>query len=349
MRRKTRAVHTMQKHRKTFPHAQIAANKDCPTASAQVVDNTRAKHLQHRLKIGIDLMGNENAPQTILDALKSLLLPPHVEVVVLGLPELEAEASPLTFVPAPQVIELEDHPLLSLRRKRNSSINIGLRMVKEGKLDAFISAGNTGALVSSAKMVLSMLPKVLRPCLIALMPTKKNPVAVLDVGANVQVKSQQLVQFACIGTAYQKACGVPHPKVGLLNIGSEPLKGTSELRIAYQKLQSLPIHFVGNVEGTSVFNGDVDVLVTDGFTGNVLLKTAEGIASLIFDRIQLPPSELKRFQTLHYSEGALLAGVKGIVIKCHSYASPKCFQNAVLGAIRLVQEGFVQKLINDLP
>jgi glycerol-3-phosphate acyltransferase PlsX len=182
------------------------------------------------------------------------------------------------------------------------------------------------------------------------MPTKKNPVAVLDVGANVQVKAAHLVQFASIGIAYQKTRGIQNPKVGLLNIGSEPIKGTSEIRLAYQALERKCPHFVGNIEGTQVFNGDVDILITDGFTGNVLLKTAEGIVSLILDRIQAPESELQRFQSLHYAEypGALLAGVKGIVIKCHSYSSPKGFKNALLGASLLAKEKFLQKLTNEL-
>jgi glycerol-3-phosphate acyltransferase PlsX len=246
---------------------------------------------------------------------------------------------------------MDEHPLHSLRRKKNASIPVGMRLLKEGKIDAFVSSGNTGALVSSAKMILSMLPGIHRPALLALMPTKKNPVAVLDVGANIQVKAQHLVQFAHVGAAYQKARGIDHPTVGILNIGSEALKGTSELRLAYQKLLNLknaPFRFAGNIEGKSVFDGDVDVLVTDGFTGNIFLKTAEGIASLILDRLHahIPASELKKLNIsdlqrhLHYAEypGALLAGVRGIVIKCHGYTTPQGFANGVLGAINQRQK-----------
>jgi glycerol-3-phosphate acyltransferase PlsX len=192
------------------------------------------------------------------------------------------------------------------------------------------------------------------------MPTKKKPVAVLDVGANVQVKASHLVQFALIGTAYQKTRGIAKPVVGLLNIGSEPVKGTSELRLAYHELKTLanpPFRFAGNIEGKSVFDGEVDVLITDGFTGNIFLKTAEGIASLILDRIQAH-EELRKFQPqlndlqrhLHYAEypGALLAGVKGIVIKCHGYSTPRGFANGVLGAIELSQEKFKDKLTDEL-
>ncbi|MBX7066885.1 MAG: phosphate acyltransferase PlsX [Parachlamydiales bacterium] len=307
--------------------------------------------MQQPLKIGVDLMGNDNAPQVLLNALKGISIPSQVTLFAIGSPEFAKEAHPFEFIPVHEVIEMDEHPLLALRRKKNASIPTGMRLLKEGKIDAFVSAGNTGALVSSAKMILGALPGILRPCLLTLMPTKKNPVAVLDVGANVEAKATHLVQFASIGAAFQKTRGILNPRIGLLNIGSEPLKGTSELRIAYNELQKREkIHFAGNIEGKTVFDGDVDVLVTDGFTGNVFLKTAEGIASLILDKIQVDSSQVKKFQSLHYAEypGAILAGIRGIVIKCHGYSTPKGFTNAVIGAIELAKEAFVKKLINEL-
>lgn len=353
MRRKIRADPTTQKNRKIYRVAPIAASSGSLTGFAPLVANIRAQPLQPPLNIGVDLMGNDNIPQVLIEALKTLPLPPSVQLVAIGTPELERSAAPFGFISAPEVIGMEEHPLLALRKKRNASLCVGLRLLKEGKLDAFVSAGNTGALVSSAKMILTTLKGILRPCLLTLMPTKKNPVAVLDVGANVQAKASHLVQFAWIGSAYQKTRGIEKPSVGLLNIGSEALKGTSELRLAYHKLQNLqgaPFRFAGNIEGTSVFDGNVDVLVTDGFTGNVFLKTAEGIASLMLDKITPSPSDFKTFQSLHYAEypGALLAGVKGIVIKCHGYSTPKGFTNAVLGAVELAQERFIQLLQNKL-
>ncbi len=355
MRRKTREDRIMQKNRRTYLRAPIVEKTVFPTGFAPLVVTTREQALRQRHKIGVDLMGNDNAPQVIIDALKELSLPESIEITAIGSSDFEAAAKPFRYVASPEFIGMEEHPLLALRKKRNASIPIGLRLLKEGKLDAFVSAGNTGALVAGAKMILATCKGILRPCLLTLMPTKKNPVAVLDVGANVQVKATHLVQFALIGAAYQKARGIKKPVLGLLNIGSEPLKGTSELRLAYHELQTRPhpsFRFAGNIEGKSVFEGDVDVLVTDGFTGNIFLKTAEGIASLILDRIQphIPLAEIKKFQSLHYAEypGALLAGIKGIVIKCHGYSTPKGFANAVLGASELVKEKFVQKLANDL-
>ncbi|HSX25632.1 MAG TPA: phosphate acyltransferase PlsX [Chlamydiales bacterium] len=314
--------------------------------------------MKRNLLIGVDLMGSDNAPIDLLNALNSLPLPPGVELLFIGTPEFETKAH--RYQIAPEIIGMEEHPLHALRRKRNSSLAVGLRLLKEKKIDAFVSAGNTGALVSCAKMTLSTLPGILRPALLALMPTKKNPLAVLDVGANIQAKAKHLIQYALIGAAYQKTRGIKNPTIGILNIGSEAIKGTSELQIAYQALQSLPLHFAGNIEGKSVFDGNVDVLITDGFTGNIFLKTAEGIASLILDRLHahIPPTELKKLQPqltdlqhhLHYGEypGALLAGVNGIVIKCHGYSTPRAFANGVLGAIALSSHNFLSTLQSHL-
>jgi glycerol-3-phosphate acyltransferase PlsX len=240
-----------------------------------------------------------------------------------------------------------ESPLLALRRKKNSSLSLGLHLLKNGQVNAFVSAGNTGALVAFSKRILKTFPGLSRPALLALMPTKKKPLAVLDVGANLQAKATQLVQFAHLGSAYQKARGIINPKVGILNIGSEASKGTSEIQLAYKTLSKLP-SFAGNIEGKSVFDGDVDVLVTDGFTGNIFLKTAEGIASLVLDRIHTHrPSDLDDLRRhLHYAEhpGALLTGVRGAVVKCHGYSTPEAFSNGIRGAIELASSHFIQTL-----
>lgn len=314
------------------------------------------------LKIGVDLMGNENSPEALLEALQNMTLPSGVELVAFGLPEFEKIAG-IPYVSTKQFISSEDHPLTSLRQKKEASMSVGLRHLKAKTIDAFVSAGNTGALVSGAKMILGNMPGVLRPALLARVPTKKHPVAVLDVGAVVQAKATHLIQFALLGTAFAKIQGIKNPTVGLLNIGSEPLKGTSELREAYQYLKNMPnppFRFAGNLEGKSVFDGDVDVLITDGFTGNVFLKTAEGIASLILDRFGniLPETEYKKIhaeiddlqKNLHYAQypGAILIGVQQIVIKCHGYSTPQGFTNAVAGAIELSLRDFSQQLRNQM-
>ncbi len=305
-------------------------------------------------------MGSDNAPAALAAAGASLLpsLPSNVQLLAIGTPDFAkcAETLGLSFHPSKETIAMDENPLLALRRKKQASVCVGLRLLKEGRLDAFVSAGNTGALVSASKFILGTLPSILRPALLALMPTKKEPVAVLDVGANLQAKAAHLVQFSRLGAAYQQARGIAHPRIGILNIGSEASKGTSELRLAYKALSGEP-GFAGNIEGKSVFDGEVDVLVTDGFTGNVFLKTAEGIASLVLDRLQAHPSlqdtrarlsDLQRH--LHYAEhpGALLCGVAGAVVKCHGYSTPQAFANGIRGAVEFAVSGFPALLSEKL-
>lgn len=312
-----------------------------------------------QIRVGLDLMGGDNAPGALLQMLKNLEFPESTKLVLIGTSEYKTSA--FDYVVAPTFIEMDESPLSALRRKKDASLCIGLRLLKEGIIDAFVSSGNTGALVSAAKMILGTFPGILRPALLAQLPTKKGPLAVLDVGANVQVKATHLVQFALLGAAFCRASGTAHPTVGLLNIGSEAMKGTSELRLAYQAIaKQSAIQFAGNIEGKSVFEGDVDVLITDGFTGNVFLKTAEGIASLILDRFGslLPPDEYRKLspqirdlqRRLHYAEypGAVLAGIRGIVIKCHGYSTPQAIVNAVLGAIDLARGDFLQSTESQL-
>lgn len=353
MRRKILAVRTTRKNRKTHLPAQTAANPVFPTVSAPLAATTEIGSSRRALPktIGVDLMGGDTSPPDLVKALKSIALPPGLRLILIGTPEWASIAAPFGYCSAPDVIEMSDHPLLALRRKKNASLCVGIRMLKEGTIQGFVSAGNTGALVSYAKIALSTLPGVLRPALLALMPTKKDPVAVLDVGANLHAKAAHLLQFAWIGAAYQEARGLLRPSVGLLNIGSEALKGTSEHRLAYSAMQEQSeFKFIGNVEGKSAFEGHVDVLVTDGFTGNVFLKTAEGVASFILDQISDPIKlqfgDLQK--RLHYAEypGALLAGVRGVVIKCHGYSTAQGIANGVLHAAELIEGKFLERLQN---
>ncbi len=303
-------------------------------------------------------MGSDNAPESLLAALVSLapLLKETAEIIAIGAPEFapEANRNGLSFLPAQETIAMDENPLFALRKKKEASLCVGLRSLKEGRLDAFVSGGNTGALVSGAKIILGTFPGIPRPALLALIPTKKQPVAILDVGANVEAKAAHLIQFAKLGAAYQKARGIAHPRIGILNIGSEASKGTPKTRLAYKELQKTA-SFAGNIEGKSVFDGDVDVLITDGFTGNVFLKTAEGIASLILDRLQSHSTDESIQQMrphfedlqkhLHYTKhpGALLCGVKKTVVKCHGYSTLEAFVNAVRGAADLEAKNFVEK------
>lgn len=317
------------------------------------------------IKIGIDLMGSDTSPYVLLSSAFALAatLPSGVELYLFGSEELFRSSSQppnIHFVICTEVVTMDDAPLTAARRKKGASMHLGVQGVKNKTIDAFISSGNTGALMATAKLSLEMLPGIDRPALLALMPNKSTDLAVLDVGANASVKSEHLAQFALMGIAFQKCRGISHPKVGLLNIGVEAKKGTPLFRDAYQKLENLnkdtPGTFVGNVEGRGAFAEHIDVLVTDGFTGNVFLKTAEGIAAVVHEQLQLtqletcPPDVQDHLKALSHNvdiaeyPGALLCGVDGIVMKCHGEFSPKAMANTVKDAIRLKQHNFLDKI-----
>jgi len=304
--------------------------------------------------IGIDLMGCDTQPEQIAAAIEEITpdLPPHFSVVLIGTSgSFTPKKDPrISYVLAEDFIAMDEDPLYAIRRKKNSSLSLGTQMLREKKIDAFISAGNTGALIASAILTLSRLPGIEHPALLTLMPTTQpKSVAVLDVGANPTAKAHHLVQYAAMGLAFQRSCGIENPTVGLLNIGAEERKGTPEVRDAYKKLAELKETFIGNVEGRDAFNGHVDVIVTDGFTGNIFLKTAEGIASFVLSQIeQAAAAEI--FATLrkrlHYAEypGAVLCGVEGIVMKCHGDGMPNAFRESLKETCRLLDNDFLTKI-----
>lgn len=320
--------------------------------------------------IGVDLLGSDIPPDELLDAVLAFCheLKPAVRLTLFGIPSLFKNRSPsehISFYPVKEFITMEESPLMAIRCKPNSSLCTGIHLVKEGKLKAFISAGNTGALMACAKLVLPALPQVDRPALLTLLPTRLNEIAVLDVGANTSCKTKQLLQFAAMGIAYQRSRGIKKPKVGLLNIGSEAKKGTPELQQTYNQLSSASaassasFSFMGNIEGRDVFHGQLDVLVTDGFTGNVFLKTAEGIASVILEEIENATSPSSSFlkstleglrHRLHYAEhpGALLCGIDGIIIKCHGDASAQSLVRSIISASRLIEHAFLEHVREEL-
>jgi glycerol-3-phosphate acyltransferase PlsX len=271
----------------------------------------------------------------------------------------------LEFHIVSDVIEMQDEPLVAIRQKKNSSLVLGLKLLKKRYLNGFVSAGNTGALIAGATLSLPLLPGIKRPALLATLPTEKGNVVILDVGGNVSCKAYHLAQFAQLGIAYQRCCkGIEQPRVGLLNIGVESKKGTSEVRQAYQLLQAISerqkVQFVGNVEGRELFQGAVDILVTDGFTGNVLLKTSEGVSAFILQRFHqvlqdVVPDQcssiLYRLQSqFDYEEysGALVCGVEGVAIKCHGQSSSQGLLRGIQGAIRLVKQNFIQQMGQQL-
>lgn len=265
--------------------------------------------------------------------------------------KLDAEAYPfVSYIPCEDVIAMDEDPLVAVRRKKKSSMHLGMKALKDSQIDALISMGNTGALMACARIHLKTLPHITRPALLTLVPSKGRETALLDVGASSGAKSSHFLQFAAMGIAYQKARGTENPKAGLLNIGSEAIKGPPELQKAYRALASLYEHFQGNIEARNAFDGLVDVLITDGFTGNILLKASEGIARFLLEELSDHCDFTSLKKKLDYSEypGALLAGVQGLVIKCHGTGEPTALATSIENALTLIEKRFLQQLQKQL-
>jgi glycerol-3-phosphate acyltransferase PlsX len=285
-------------------------------------------------------------------------------------PELEARgiAAQVEIVPAIDVVGMCESPSFVLRRKKNSSMHIGARMVRDGAWDAFVSAGNTGALMAISRMVLKTLPGVDRPAIASLIPSVDGGATLfLDAGANVDCTSSHLLQFAVMGACYMQAAhGIAAPRIGLLNIGTEDIKGTDVIKLTAAKLREMPLNFIGFVEGTDLFSDRVDVVVCDGFVGNVALKTMEGTAKYLVSQLRealsstamakagalLARASLKRMkERMNPSiyNGAPLLGLNGIVVKSHGSADAHAYACALDAARREVQAGLIERIAASMP
>ncbi|HEX8175178.1 MAG TPA: phosphate acyltransferase PlsX [Pyrinomonadaceae bacterium] len=316
-------------------------------------------------KVVLDAMGSDHAPQVEIDGALAAARDFGIGVILVGQPEVVVPElrrcgwrgqgdRGIELVEAAEVIGMDEPVATAVRRKKKSSLRVGTRLVTEGRADGFVSAGNTGAAMATAKMVIGMLPGVDRPALAALIPSKSGkPTLLLDVGANAECKPQHLAQFAIMGDAYSRAVlGTMRPSVGLMSIGEEEAKGNDLTKEAFPLLRDLTsLNFVGNVEGRDVFTGAVDVIVTDGFTGNVMLKLSEGLtdAMLYMIRRELSASAITKAgamlarpafrnikKRLDYTEygGAPLLGVRQIVVIGHGSSNAR----AIRSAIRSVKE-----------
>ena len=308
------------------------------------------------MRIGIDTMGGDFIPQNPLQGVALALpqLPAEVEIVLVGDPELLKEEAPrhgvkldgqVRVLRATQVISMHENPSRAVVQKSDATINVGIQALKEGQIDAFISAGNTGAIVAASVLKLGNLPGVSRPTLGAFYPYGDNQYSLIcDVGANVDCKPEHLVQFALIGTVYMRAVmGIPNPRVALLNIGEEPSKGNLLAQQAYALLQENPlINFVGNAEGRVLPKGFADIYVTDGFVGNILLKFGESLYELLREKV--PPSPI--LERLNYENigGLPFLGTRGNIIIGHGISSPKAFHNMILRALAIVQARLSEKI-----
>ena len=322
------------------------------------------------MRIGLDAMGTNNSPcvevEGAIEALK--LLPPDFKIVLVGnriLIESELEqysgqwsTDRLNISHASEQVLVEDSPARVLRKKPDSSIAVGLRLQKEGEIDAFISAGSTGAVMAGALLTLRRLKGVDRPCIGTVVPTSKGPLLLLDAGANVDCKSHQMTQFAGLGKVYaQDLMGIRNPRIGLMNIGEEPEKGNDVTLATYRALESSHLNFVGNIEGRVILDGTCDVLVCDGFVGNVVLKFYESVANFISNLFREKmggssnSTDMKEvFKILDYTEtgGAPLLGVDGVVIICHGSSPPKAICNAIRVAAKAVEANMVSHFVEEI-
>lgn len=331
------------------------------------------------VRVLVDGHGGDEAPDMVIQALELLasgrsVAEGRLQLGIVGLPEkiapmLQARglSERVELVECSDVIDMCDSPSVALRRKKNSSIHIGARLVRDGKWDALVSAGNTGALMAISKLVLKTLPGIDRPAIASLLPSDEGTCTLLlDAGANTDCTSDHLVQFAIMGSCYMQAAeGLESPRVGLLNIGSEDIKGTDVIKLTSSQLSGMPLNFIGNVEGTELFSKDVDVIVCDGFVGNVALKTIEGTARFLASNMRdeltsgllartgaaLASRALKRFKDKvnpgRYN-GAPLLGLNGIVVKSHGSADASAFANAVGVACREVGEQLIERITTSV-
>lgn len=327
------------------------------------------------IRIAIDAMGGDYAPANIVDGAVAAARHLDVRLALVGPtqtiePALASHADwrslDIDVVEAPEVIGMSDPPAASLRRKPRSSIRVAAGLVASKQAAALFSAGSTGATVMAAYSAFGMVPGVDRPALATIIPTRRSRTLLLDAGANAECRPQHLLQFGVMGGVYARlALGIDRPRVGLLSIGEEATKGNDLTREAHRLLKAAPINFIGNVEGRDVYSGIADVIVCDGFTGNVALKISEGLVeaveALLGDELQgtfssqvgylLSRRAFRRFRKrVDYSEfgGAPLVGVAGLAIVGHGRSSVKAVRNAIAMAYGFARTDFISRVEQEI-
>lgn len=327
--------------------------------------------MSDKITLALDAMGGDIGPSVVVPAALSFLRNhPDCELVLVGKEEAIKQHLPRGQAPArmrvqhaSQTVEMDDLPSLALRGKKDSSMRVAINLVKDGVADACVSAGNTGALMATARFVLKTMPNIDRPAICTAMPAMDGRTWVLDLGANIDSSAEHLLQFAVMGSELVHAVeGVERPTVGLLNIGQEDIKGIEQVKLAHQLLDSSELNYLGYVEGDDIYlHEKLDIVVTDGFIGNVALKTSEGLAKMIrnfltmeFKRnwltkiaaiIALPVlrSMRRRIDPRRYN-GASLLGLRGIVVKSHGGADAVSFENAIAIAKKEVKADIANRI-----
>jgi len=322
--------------------------------------------------IAIDAMGGDFGPRSIVQAsIACLSATPSLHLTLVGQPsQLEpliashptVDRARLTITPASEIITMDERPSQALRGKPDSSMRVALQLLRDDKVQACVSAGNTGALMALSRHVLKTLPGIDRPAMVAAIPTQRGYCQLLDLGANVDCSAEHLFQFAVMGAVAAEALGVVRPRVALLNVGTEDIKGNQQVKLAATLLQQARgLNYIGFVEGDGLYRGEADVVVCDGFVGNILLKSSEGLATMIAARIEalfkqslasrlvgaLALPLLKRLQAdlaPARHNGASFLGLQGIVIKSHGSAGVEGFQSAITRALIEIQENLPERL-----
>jgi glycerol-3-phosphate acyltransferase PlsX len=326
--------------------------------------------------IAVDAMGGDHGPAVTVAASLDFLAADSASMLLLvGLEEplereLERAHSPhkarITIVPATEVVGMDEDVRTAIRTKKHSSMRIAIDLVKEGRAQACVSAGNTGALMGTAKFVLKTLPGIDRPAICAVLPTRTGRVYALDLGANADCTPEHLQQFAIMGATLVRVMeGKDNPSVGLLNIGSEEIKGNEVVKKAGELLRRTPINFHGNVEGDDIYKGTTDVVVCDGFAGNVALKTSEGLAKMLGDFLKEEFTRtwatrvlalfaypvIRRFRRRvdhRRYNGAALLGLRGIVVKSHGSADRLAFATAIERAAAEARHGLIERIGEEI-
>jgi glycerol-3-phosphate acyltransferase PlsX len=328
------------------------------------------------ITIALDAMGGDHGVSvTVPAALETLPHQPELKLILVGnrdaiqtelARQRAGESERLAIQHASEVVGMDEPPAQALRGKKDSSLRVAINLVKDGTAQAAVSAGNTGALMATARFVLKTLPGIDRPAIVTILPAINGHVHVLDLGANVDCTPEQLVQFALMGSILVNAVeNKPRPRVGLLNVGAEDIKGNEVVKQTNELLHASPLNYCGYVEGDAIYTGDMDVIVCDGFVGNVALKTSEGLARMIahfmkqeFKRnlltrlaalVALPVLSAfrKRVDPRRYN-GATLIGLNGIVIKSHGGADKLAFEHAILEAVAEVRNQVPQRIGHEL-
>ncbi len=330
------------------------------------------------MKIALDAMGGDQGPEFVIDgAHRALRKNKELSIILLGPEDLLKErveqcanlgslAQRLFIEHAPETVAMEESPVVAIRKKKNSTIMRGFDLVKNGQADAVVSAGHSGATMAAGIRKLGRLKGVSRPGIASLFPTRKTPVMLMDIGANVDCRPQYLLEFAVMASSwYALLLNKKQPRIGLLSNGSEPGKGNTLIKEAHELISSSSLNFIGNVEGRDVYSGDVDVVVCDGFVGNIVLKVSEGLAEAIQQMLE---SEIKKYRRakiasffirpafrafkrrVDYAEygGAPLLGINGVGIICHGSSSSVAICNAIDKAARMVANRVNDSIVQSL-